>query len=108
MNVGKTELHLMRGPAHAEIRSGHGSKISTRGQSGNPHSVYKYLGVYFYTSEYADRTLAFIESGIYSFYAHLARLVGCAVLGRGAEPPQFWVFVNMVGTRNFTCYMGAL
>ena len=34
--------------------------------------------------------------------------LGCSVLGRGAEPPPILGVVNMVGTRNFTCYMGAL
>ena len=35
-------------------------------------------------------------------------MVGCAVLGRGAEPPPILGVVNMVGTRTFRCYMGAL
>ena len=32
------------------------------------------------------------REGIYSFYIPKAMIgqVGCAVLGRGAEPPQFW------------------
>ena len=40
----------------------------------------------------------------------LCALMGCSVLGRGTTcgtPPILGV-VNMVGTRNFTCYMGAL
>ena len=36
------------------------------------------------------------------------KCVGCSVLARGAEPLPILGVVNMVGTRNFTCYMGAL
>ena len=34
--------------------------------------------------------------------------MGCAVLRRGAKPPQIFGVVNMAGTRTFTCYVSAL
>ena len=35
-------------------------------------------------------------------------VVWFAVMGRGGDPPPVLGVINMVGTRNFTCYMGAL
>ena len=50
MNMEKTELHMLRGSQHAIIQSARGGRVSTRDAAGKPHSVYKYLGVYFYTT----------------------------------------------------------
>ena len=47
MNLGKTELHVLRGSGHTVIKSCHGGVLSTRIEDGSPHEVYKYLGVYF-------------------------------------------------------------
>ena len=55
MNVGKTELHLVRGAAHAEVTPRHRGKIYTPDRNGNHHSVYKYVNVYFYTPSHADQ-----------------------------------------------------
>ena len=74
MNLGKTELHVMRGMGHTVIHSRHGGVISTRDPQGNPHQVYKYLGVYFYTADHATRVYDFIKTEINAFYALLAPL----------------------------------
>ena len=74
MNVSKTELHVMHGMGHAEITSRYGGCISTRDDSGQPHKVYKYLGVYFYTSEHSENMFDFVNAEITSFFAHLAPL----------------------------------
>ena len=72
MNVNKTELHLMRGAAHIDIHSQHGGRLSTRESTGRPHAVYKYLGVYFYTTDHIEKVFAFLKADIESFFAHLA------------------------------------
>ena len=74
MNITKTELHAVKGTGHTEIHSRHGGVLSTRKADGSPHQVYKYLGVYFYTSEHAYQVLQCVKSMINSFYAHLAPL----------------------------------
>ena len=74
MNVNKTELHLIRGMTHIDISSPHGGPISTRDRQGFPQSVYKYLGLYFYTTSHAEHTMAFVKAEIDSLYAHLASL----------------------------------
>ena len=72
MNVGKTELHAMRGSAQTEIHSCHGASIATWDSTGSPHKVYKYLGVDFFTSDQGQKILEFIKSEIRSFFTHLA------------------------------------
>ena len=74
MNVEKTELHMLRGSQHAVIQSAHGGRVSTRDAAGKPHSVYKYLGVYFYTTDHATRVWEFKRAEINSFFAQLAPL----------------------------------
>ena len=64
----------MRGNGHADIVSRYGGQISTKDPRGAPHAVYKYLGVYLYTSDHANKVLDFIQAEIDSFYAHLAPL----------------------------------
>ena len=74
MNVEKTELHMLRGSQHAVVQSVHGGRVSTRDTAGRPHSVYKYLGVYFDTTDHATRVWEFVRAEINSFFAHLAPL----------------------------------
>ena len=57
MNVDKTELHALRGSGHAGIVSRHGGKISTLDSRGQPRSCYKYLGVFFYTSDFHSKVM---------------------------------------------------
>ena len=64
----------MRGSVQTEIHSLHGASIATWNSSGSPHKVYKYLGVYFYTSDQGQKILEFIKSEILSFFTNLAPL----------------------------------
>ena len=74
MNLAKTEVHAVRGVGHRVVHSCHRGNISTRDQNGSPHQVYKYLGVYFYTSDHSTRVYDFIRAEINAFYARLAPL----------------------------------
>ena len=67
MNVEKTELHMLRGSQHAVVQSVHGGRVSTGETAGRPHSVYKYLWVYFYTTDHAARVCEFVRAEINSF-----------------------------------------
>ena len=74
MNVGKTEMHAMRGAARTKIDSRHGASIPTWDSTSSPHKVYKYLVVYFYTSDQGQKILEFIKSESRSFFTHPALL----------------------------------
>ena len=74
MNVDKTELHLVRGAGQVTFRSQHGGCISTHTATGEPHAFYKYLGVYFYTSNHMSQIYEFAKSLIDSFFTHIAPL----------------------------------
>ena len=74
MNVDKTELHALRGSGHAEIVSRHGGKISTLDSRGQPRSCYKYLGVFFYTSDFHSKVMDFVHTEINAFFVRLAPL----------------------------------
>ena len=74
MNLSKTELHAVRGVGHTIVRSCHGGTISTRDQNSNPHQVYKYLGVYFYTFDHSTQVYDCMRAEINAFYARLAPL----------------------------------
>ena len=57
--MGKSELHAWGGAPHTTIRlvhQGRSYKLSTINEQGEPHSHYKYLGVYFFT-DYAPTVM---------------------------------------------------
>ena len=74
MNTSKTELHARRRMAQTEIRSRHGSTTATWDAAHNPRTVYKYLGVYFYTEDQGQKVLEFVKSEINFFFTNLSAL----------------------------------
>ena len=74
MNVDETELQAVRGSRHAEIVSRHGKKISTLESRGQPRSCYKYLGIFFYTSDFHSKVMDFVHTEMNAFFVRLAPL----------------------------------
>ena len=74
MNIGKTELDMLRGANHTSTRSRYGGILSTAKPDGTPHQVYKYLGVYVYTSGFAHQFFQFLKGTISYFFVQLAPL----------------------------------
>ena len=72
LNLSKTELHAVRGVGHTVVRSCHSGTFPTRDQIGSPPQVYKYLGVYFYTSDHSTQVYDCMRAQINAFYARLA------------------------------------
>ena len=74
MNIGKTELQMLRGANHTTVCSHYGGILSTTKPDGTPHQVYKYLGVYFHTSDLAHQVFQFQKSTISCVFVQLAPL----------------------------------
>ena len=74
MNLGKTELHVLRGSGHTVVWSCYGGVQPTRKEDRSHNEVYKYLGVYFYTNDHAHQVLQYIKATINAFYTQLAPL----------------------------------
>ena len=77
--MGKSELHAWGGGApHATIRLLHQDKscsLSTINEQGEPHTHYKYLGVYFFTDYSPTATLAHYLSVVDTCFAALPDMV---------------------------------
>ena len=75
MNLGKTEVHAMGSAPQREFPTQTGRPLSTLNtDTGLPHTVYKYLGVYIYTAEQQSNTFALATSEIRSFFTLLQPL----------------------------------
>ena len=48
--------------------------MSATDDRGQPRKCYKYLGVYFYTSDFSDRAIEFVQAEVNSFFTHLTPL----------------------------------
>ena len=69
LSLSKTEIHAMGTAPPRTFTSPSGTPVSTTNQrTGQPHSCYKYLGVYIFTANHAAQTLALAKSEIRSFF----------------------------------------
>ena len=74
MMVTKTELHALRASGQPEEHSRHGGKIATCDSNKQTHQVYKYLGVYCYTSDQCELVYELIKSAVNACFDVLASL----------------------------------
>ena len=75
LNLSKTEIHAMGTDPPRTFTSPSGTPLSTTNQkTGQPHSCYKYLGVYIFTANHAAQTLALAKSKMRSFFTTLQPL----------------------------------
>ena len=75
LNLSTTEIHAMGTAPPRIFTSPSGTPLSTTNQKmGQPHSCYKYLGVYIFTADHAAQTLALAKSEIRSFSTTLQPL----------------------------------
>ena len=76
LNLSKTEIHAMGTAPPRAVTSPSGTPLSTTNQkTGQPHSCYKYLGEYIFTTNHAAQTLAWAKSEIRSFFTTLQPLL---------------------------------
>ena len=74
-NLSKTEIRAMGTAPPRTFTSPSGTPLSTTNQkTGQPHSCYKYLGVYIFTANHEAQTLALAKSEIHSFSTTLQPL----------------------------------
>ena len=74
MNVTKTELLAMEDSPHISFTTPTGSLISTCFPDGTPRTVYKYLGIYLYTTNQKNNLDLYIKNEISAFFMALAPL----------------------------------
>ena len=74
MNVKKTELHAMNQTKHTRLSTPTGTTISTFNTNNQPHSFYKYLGVFIFTNPDPALLQQLILSEIHSFFSNLASI----------------------------------
>ena len=75
LNLSKTEIHAMGTAPPRTFTSPSGTPLSTTNlKTGQPHSCYKYLEVYIFTTNHAAQTLALAKSEIRSFFTTLQPL----------------------------------
>ena len=75
MNVSKTQLHALYGAPQTTIESSAGSQLSTIDpDTGQPYKFYKYLGVYFFTSEDPNELYSLLANNVRSFFDRLSPL----------------------------------
>ena len=75
LNLSKTEIHAMGTAPPRTFTSPSGTPLSTTNQkTGQPHSCYKYLGVYIFSADHAAQILALAKSEIRSFFTTLQAL----------------------------------
>ena len=75
LNLSKTEIHAVGTAPPRTFTSPPGTPVSTINQkTGQPHSCYKYLGVYIFTANHAAQTRALAKSEIRSFFTTLQPL----------------------------------
>ena len=75
LNLSKTEIHAMGTAPPGTFTSPSGTPLSTTNpKTGQPHSCYKYLGVYIFTANHVAQTLALAKLEIRSFFTTLQPL----------------------------------
>ena len=74
MNVTKAEVLAMGNSPHISFPTSNGSIISTRFPDGTPRTVYKYLGIYLYTTDQKENLDLYIKNEISAFFTALATL----------------------------------
>ena len=74
MNVKKTELHALNAAPHFSFTSSSGTLVSTCDKNNNPHSFYKYLGVYVFVKDDPELLFQLLQSEIRTFFSNLQPL----------------------------------
>ena len=75
MNLGNTEVHSMATAPQRSCPTSTGPPLSTISkETGLPHTVYKYLGVYIYTNDQRSNTMDLAVSEIHSLFRTLQPL----------------------------------
>ena len=78
LNVGKSEVHAWGGAPQASIFVRHQGRVyvlSTLTKGGEPHTCYKYLGVYFFTNYSPHVMVAPYLAVVDSFFAALPDMI---------------------------------
>ena len=73
-NVTKSELHALNNAPHLTIRISSTTHFSTFDQHGKPRQYYKYLGVFFYTSQQNQPMFLLLKNLVNSFFTNLLPL----------------------------------
>ena len=75
MNVSKAQLHALFCAPQTTIESSAGSQLSTIDpDTGHPYKFYKYLGVYFFTSEDPNELYSLLANNVRAFFDRLSPL----------------------------------
>ena len=74
MNVGKTEIHAMDPSPNFSLQTNTGTTLSTYDKRGNPHTSYKYLGSWIFTTKQAPQLYNFLRNKITGFFDRLTPL----------------------------------
>ena len=75
MNLTNSEVQALESAPHFGFTSFSGALVSTRDAQGNPRDLYKYLGVYFYTTDQLPKVTSFVLGEIRSYVHTLAPLM---------------------------------
>ena len=73
-NATKSELHALNNAPHLTIRISSTTHFSTFDQHGKPRQYYKYLGVFFFTSQQNQQMFLLLKNLVNSFFTNLLPL----------------------------------
>ena len=74
MNISKTEGHAIEPSTPFETDTASGKTLSTYDKHGQPHTAYKYLGIWIFTHRSAPQLFTFLQREILGFFDALASL----------------------------------